>query len=296
MNSRGPEPNPATGGMEECGADAITGRLKEEHSSRLCGMDRMDEVHDASAGVVSALKPDEPELASQKIVVKSALATMGTPGYLTRFDAVAPSELARRKVMMGNDPFLPKMPPAPKLFDFFKLRFGSTQASHLLQSANLALKAGVGEKSVLSCLLHDIAMVGLFGCDHGYWGAQLIAPYVDEEVAWAVCYHQALRFFPDPNVGYEYPQAYIDLFGEDYRPEPYIYADYEYAKNHKWYGMARLVTLNDLYSFDPDATVDLEIFTDIVGRHFRQPKEGLGFDNSPVAHMWRSMIWPRNFL
>ena len=35
---------------------------------------------------------------------------------------------------------------------------------------------------------------------------------------------------------------------------------------------------------------------DIVGRHFRQPKEGLGFDNSPVAHMWRAMIWPRNFL
>jgi hypothetical protein len=42
--------------------------------------------------------------------------------------------------------------------------------------------------------------------------------------------------------------------------------------------------------------LDLDIFTDIAGRHFRQPKEGLGFDNSPVAHMWRSMIWPRNFL
>ncbi|HTP17372.1 MAG TPA: hypothetical protein VMK13_16250 [Streptosporangiaceae bacterium] len=23
---------------------------------------------------------------------------------------------------------------------------------------------------------------------------------------------------------------------------------------------------------------------------------GLGFDGSPVAHMWRTMIWPNNFL
>ena len=36
--------------------------------------------------------------------------------------------------------------------------------------------------------------------------------------------------------------------------------------------------------------------TDIIGRNFRQPEEGLGFDNSPSAHMWRSMIWPNNFL
>ena len=115
-------------------------------------------------------------------------------------------------------------------------------------------------------------------------------------MAFGVRYHQALRFFPDPDVGYEYPQAYIDIFGEDYKPEPYIRADYDYARAHKWYGTARMITKNDLYAFDPSTTVDLEVFTDIVGRHFRQPKEGLGFDNSPVAHMWRTMIWPRNFL
>jgi hypothetical protein len=33
-----------------------------------------------------------------------------------------------------------------------------------------------------------------------------------------------------------------------------------------------------------------------VGRHFRRPAEGLGFDGSSVAHMWRTMIWPNNFL
>jgi len=67
-------------------------------------------------------------------------------------------------------------------------------------------------------------------------------------------------------------------------------------KNHRWYMNARLVTLNDLYSFEEGVVVDIDDFTDIIGRNFKQPKEGLGFDNSPVAHMWRSMIWPNNFL
>jgi hypothetical protein len=59
---------------------------------------------------------------------------------------------------------------------------------------------------------------------------------------------------------------------------------------------SRLVTINDIYSFDPAVTVELGEFEDVIGRNFRQPAEGLGFDGSPVAHMWRTMIWPHNFL
>jgi hypothetical protein len=55
---------------------------------------------------------------------------------------------------------------------------------------------------------------------------------------------------------------------------------------------ARLVTLNDLYAFDPNVHVSIDEFADVIARHFRQPKEGLGYDNSPVAHMWRTMINP----
>jgi len=54
--------------------------------------------------------------------------------------------------------------------------------------------------------------------------------------------------------------------------------------------------VNDLYAFDPNVHVELEEFTDVVGRHFRQPKEGLGFDASPSAHMWRTMIYPTKYL
>ena len=53
-----------------------------------------------------------------------------------------------------------------------------------------------------------------------------------------------------------------------------------------------MVTVNDLYAFEPNVHPQLEQFTDIIGRHFKQPKEGLGFDGSPVAHMWRSIAMP----
>ena len=112
---------------------------------------------------------------------------------------------------MGADPRLPPMPEKPTLLDYFKNRFAST--NHLLQSGALALKNGHSEKVVLACLLHDIAVVGFIRCDHGYWGAQMIAPYVDEEVSWAIRMHQALRFFPDESVGYAYPDMYTKYFG-----------------------------------------------------------------------------------
>ncbi len=199
-------------------------------------------------------------------------------------------------MMQGDNPGLPKMPAKPTLLDFFRLRFGQITVNHLLQSAMLARKAGHPEKVVLACLLHDIANGVLIRSDHGYWGAQLIAPYVEEEVRWAVQQHQALRFFPDPAVGYDYPQAYVRFFGPNYVVPDYLQQAYEAARGHRWYMTARIVTLNDIYAFNDDVSIDVGEFEDLVGRHFKQPEEGLGFDNSPVAHMWRTMIWPNNFL
>ncbi len=200
-----------------------------------------------------------------------------------------------KQLLMGEDPRLPKMPEKPTLLDFFKYRFAPSQ-QHLLQSAKLARKNGLPEKMVLACLLHDIAVIGFIRSDHGYWGAQLIEPYVDEEVSWAIRMHQSLRFFPDQSVGYAYPENYIRMFGADYRPDPYIVEDYERARNHKWYMSARMICVNDLYSFDPDVVVELQEFEDVIGRHFRQPAEGLGNDNTPSSHMWRTLRRPCNAL
>jgi hypothetical protein len=190
----------------------------------------------------------------------------------------------------GNVTKLPPMPARPTLVDYFKRRFTFT-GNHVLQSANLARKNGLSEEIILACLLHDTVQE-LIKVDHGWWSAQLYELYVPEKVAFAIRYHQALRFYEDKQYGYEYPEIYRMFFGEDYKPEPYIEAAYQMVRNHKWYFETRMVTVNDLYSFEPGVNPQLEDFIDIIGRHFKQPKEGLGFDNSPVAHMWRSIANP----
>ena len=59
---------------------------------------------------------------------------------------------------------------------------------------------------------------------------------------------------------------------------------------------ARMITVHDIYSFEPNVVVELDEFTDVIGRNFRQPKEGLGWDSSPSAHMWRTLIRPTRYL
>lgn len=184
---------------------------------------------------------------------------------------------------------LEPMSAKPTLKEFFEKRFAP--ANHVLQSANRALKTGMSEEVVLACLLHD-TVHALIKVDHGWWGAQLYEPYVSPKVTFAIRYHQALRFYPDTEAGYEYPEMYYNMFGVDYEPPPHVAAAYKYARKHKWYMHSRLVTVNDLYAFDRNAVVSIDPFIDIVGRHFKQPKEGLGNDNSPVAHMWRTLANP----
>jgi hypothetical protein len=232
----------------------------------------------------------------RRIIVPPAAATMGTPWQGCQGALMAEARRPGALVMMGDNPGLPPMPERPTLADFYRLRLSKTGTNHMLQSAKVARENGLDEKVIMACLVHDIAIAGLLSANHGYWGAQMVAPYVDEEVAWAIEKHEALRYYPDESVGYSYPQAYIDYFGPDYRPPEYLRREAEAARRHRWYMTSRLITINDIYSFDPDVVVDFSEFEDVVGRHFAQPEEGLGFDGSPVAHMWRTMIWPNNFL
>ena len=239
--------------------------------------------------------PEFPQAGRERMIMAQPIAVLGTG---TRQDEHA--KLKRLNTgtvfMMGDNPALPRMPKAPKLLDFFRLRFSENAYRHLLQSAKTALNAGQDEKIVIACLLHDISNGALLRTDHGYWSAQLVAPYVSEEVAWAIQYHQALRYFADESAGFDYPDAYNQFFGADYEPPEYIRQAHAEARRHRWYMTSRLITIYDVYAFQDGWSVDPEEFTDIIGRNFRTPKEGLGFDGSPSAHMWRTMIWPNNFL
>jgi len=233
----------------------------------------------------------------KKLIVPSPISVIGTDVDFYELEMALLAENERgTPFMMGDNPALPRMPARPRLLDFYRLRFGRIARQHHCLSAKLALDAGHEEKIVVACFLHDISNGALVRPDHGYWSAQLIAPYVSEEIAWAVRYHQPLRYFADESVGYRYPEAYRRYFGADYEPPEYIRRAHDEARAHRWYMTSRIVTIYDTYAFAPGPDLDPGLFEDILGRHFREPEEGLGFDGSPVAHMWRSMIWPNNFL
>ena len=240
-------------------------------------------------------EPEWPQPGRERMILPAVVGFRGTampdpePDLFARLDA-------GHVMMMGDNPALPRMPARPTLLDFFRLRMTDITVRHLLTSAARALDAGQDEKVVMACLLHDISNGCLIRTDHGYWGAQMIAPYVSEEIAWAVKNHQALRYFADESAGYAYPESYRRFFGADYVPPDYIRRDAEAARAHPWYMTSRLVTIYDTYFFDEMEVPPAERFTDVIGRHFREPEEGLGFDGSPTAHMWRTAIWPNNFL
>lgn len=248
------------------------------------------------SGKADALEAYQQQLLNEASGARSAAGAAGQYPSVAELAAQIDKAPVRRGVgnlfaaRVGNVRRLAPMPQRPTLIDFFHLRFMAT-SNHVLQSANRAMKNGMSEEIILACLLHDVVQ-DLIKVDHGWWGAQLFEPYVPAKTSFAIRYHQALRFYADPANGYEYPDMYRRIFGEDYVPEPYIAATYRMVRRHQWYIEPRMVTVNDLYAFDPSVRIDLEQFTDLIGRRFKQPREGLGFDGSPVAHMWRSLMRP----
>jgi hypothetical protein len=224
-------------------------------------------------------------------------ASPSRPPTVAELEAQIPTRNYRRGVGNGmvakeggNVTLLAPLPARPTLSDFIKLRLQSN-AEHCLQSARLARKKNLDEDIVFACLVHDLVL-SMVRAEHGFWSAQLFEPYVSEKVTFAIRHHATLRFYPDHEAGYEYPELYRTLFGSDFVPPPHQQAEYAYVRKHRWYMAPRLVTVNDLYSFEPGVKVSVDEFEDVIGRHFRQPKEGLGLDGSPVAHMWRTIANP----
>jgi hypothetical protein len=262
-------------------------------------IDRRDFLAYCGGAVCIANLSDEAKADKlESYLVAQAGAETAAPQYPTVAEVAAQIETRPRRrgvgaifvSSSGNVKQLPPMPAAPTIHDFYRLRFTGT-ANHCLQSANHAMKLGLSEEVILACLLHDTVQE-LMTVNHGWWGAQMYEPYVPAKVVYAIRNHQALRFYADEAYGYHYPDIYRRMFGSDYRPEPYIEEAYRAARKHRWYAEARLVTVCDLYAFERDVNPSYEQFTDIVDRHFKQPKQGLGFDGSPVAHMWRSLAMP----
>jgi predicted HD phosphohydrolase len=67
-----------------------------------------------------------------------------------------------------------------------------TRLDHALQSATRALRDGADEDWIVGALLHDIGD-GLAPQNHDRFAAEILRPYVREEVTWVVEHHGAFQ-------------------------------------------------------------------------------------------------------
>jgi predicted HD phosphohydrolase len=133
--------------------------------------------------------------------------------------------------------------------------FAANQLTHSLMAGTLARRSGAGDEEVVAALCHDIGK--LFSIpNHGPIAAEMLKPYVSEDVYHAVYWHQEFQ-----------GRYYFEHLGKD--PE-----GRERFKGESWYGLAeKLVDDWDAPAFDPGFDVDpLESFEPEVTRVFSNPK------------------------
>lgn len=122
-----------------------------------------------------------------------------------------------------------------------------TRLEHALQSATRARRDGAHIDWVVAALLHDIGD-GLAPQNHDRFAAEIMRPYMREEVTWVVEHHGTFQM-----VYYAHHYGWDPELRQKYKDNPYFQSCVDFCE--RW----------DQSSFDPDYPMDsLESFTDEV--------------------------------
>jgi predicted HD phosphohydrolase len=133
--------------------------------------------------------------------------------------------------------------------------FAVDQLTHCLQTATLAERAGADKEMVVASLCHDIGKVASVP-NHGAIAAEILKPYVREDVYFAIKHHQDFQ-----------GKHYYEHMGAD----PDAREKYQGAA---WFDLAATFADDwDQIAFDPDYdTLPLEHFEPLVMEVFSMPK------------------------
>lgn len=133
--------------------------------------------------------------------------------------------------------------------------FAVDQLTHCLQTATLAEAAGADDELVVAALCHDIGK-SISVANHGPIAAEILRPYVRDEIAWMLQVHQDFQGL-----------HYYGLVGADPdKRRAYV--------GHPAYHMTATFTDRwDQIAFDPErATPPLEHFEPLVRSIFSRPR------------------------
>ena len=139
--------------------------------------------------------------------------------------------------------------------DAIEVGFAASQLGHSLMAGTLARRAGASDEEVVAALCHDLGKLMSIP-NHGAIAAEILKPYVRDDIYHAVRHHQAFQ----GKYYYEY-MGQSPTMRDDFKAEP-------------WYDFAvRLVDDWDAPAFDPAFPADsLESFRPEVTRVFSAPK------------------------
>ena len=126
-----------------------------------------------------------------------------------------------------------------------------TRLDHALQSATRARREGADTDWVVAALLHDIGD-GLAPQNHDKFAAEILRPFMRDEVVWTVEHHGAFQM-----VYYAHHYGWDPEERQKYKDSPYYQSCVDFCE--RW----------DQASFDPDYPQDsLESFEDEVRQVF----------------------------
>ena len=126
-----------------------------------------------------------------------------------------------------------------------------TRLGHALQSATRAVRAGADDDWVVAALLHDVGD-GLAPQNHDRFAAEILRPFVRDEVAWTVEHHGAFQM-----VYYAHHYGWNQYEREKFKDHLYYQTCVDFCEH--W----------DQSSFDPDyASEPLSFFEPMVRRVF----------------------------
>jgi predicted HD phosphohydrolase len=126
---------------------------------------------------------------------------------------------------------------------------------HSLQAATRALRAGEPDDLVVACLLHDAA-VEISPANHGQVAAEILRPYVSEEVYWVVKHHGIVQKLSMVNHPY-WGSGVAEELVAPLRSNPYFERTRQFCSDY------------DGASFDPDyETLPVEAFGPQIKRVF----------------------------
>jgi predicted HD phosphohydrolase len=139
--------------------------------------------------------------------------------------------------------------------DAIEVGFAASQLGHSLMAATLARRSGAPDEEVVAALCHDLGKLMSIP-NHGAIAAEVLKPYVRDDIYHAVKHHQAFQ-----------GRYYYEFMGQS----PKMRDDF---KDEPWFAFAeKLVDEWDAPAFDPGFPADsLASFEPEVTRVFSAPK------------------------